>query len=465
MKHHASWSLVVAVVLASGFLAGCVQQEGGDGAGGIKTQCGGTSAATFSGAGAGLLREAASAPSAIGSEVGEAAQPSGGLVIGTLVPLTGSLEAYGGDMERAVEMAVDEINRAGGVNGQQVRVVKEDSQSNAATAPQAFQRLVSEKVSGVVGAAGSAVTGSILEAAKNNNVMVVTPASTSPTLTLDRDNGGYFLRIPPSDALQGKVLAQTVYQDGCRSAVLIAVNNDYGVGLSRVFEETFKSLGGTIKAETVKFPANAQTFSSEVQKAASANADAIVLVGYPQEGVPLMKEAFQRGAMGKSVFFFSEGVRAPAFVTGVGKTSDGKFVLAGLKGTAPTGVASPGFEHFNRTFHEKHGRAPGLFAAESYDATWIIALAAQCASANTGSGIKDNVLKVVNRDGPADVAVSGSNAVLALNSAKAGCGINYQGAAHDFDFDTRGDPKEGVYSVWQVGPDGAITTVRSDVRP
>lgn len=462
MNHQRQIVMGLAIVLLAGSLAGCTQTSNNP-TGAIKTSCG--AAKAVSQASLDLPLSEGASPTLAPAPAAVEEQGSSQLVIGTFVSITGSLAAYGPDSQKGAELAVDEINKAGGVNGQPVKLVHEDDKTDATQAPQGFQNLVNQKVVGIVGAFASSVTGAILDGAKTSGVMVVTPASTSPKLTLERENGGYFLRVPPSDALQGKVLANVVFQDGCKTVTVVEVNNAYGVGLGTVFAQTFQSLGGTVQS-TLKFEEKAQSFSTEVQRASSDGSDAVVFVGYPGEGAPFMKEAYQKGVMSKSVFFFTEGVKAPDFVTNTGKTSAGKFVLSSLRGTAPGAVTTPQFAHFNDSFSTKFGHAPGLFAAESYDATWMMALAATCGAASTGQAIKDNILKVGNKDSPADVGVSGANPTVALTSAKApGCTVNYQGAAHDFNYDSRGDPADGLYTVWQVQEDGTIRDIRTDVRP
>lgn len=472
------------VVLLAVALAGCTEpagtggnQTGGGGTGtggsgvtGVKLHCSpsmtNTTAAPASAAEGGFAL--APAQDLASADAPAEQNATGGLVIGTMLPLTGSLSAFGPDGQNATKLAVDQINAAGGVNGAQVRLEHADDKSTGvADAPQTFQGLRAKGASAVIGGYASSVTGAFLNSAVTNKVMVVTPASTSPGL-VESNNQGYFLRVPPSDALQGKVLGQVVWDDGCRSATVLHLDNAYGQGLARVFREKFTSLGGVVK-NMVAFGENAQTFTSEVQRAGADNSDAVVLVAYPGQGSPVMRDAFQRGIMAKSVFFFSEGVQDPKFVTDAGKDAQNRFILAGLRGTAPGDVQTLPFGSFNQSFSERFGHAPALFAKEAYDATWMIALAAQCAGSNGGEAIKNNIRKVANQDGPTDVPVSGGNVTAvsgALQAARLpGCNINYQGAAHDFNFDANGDPTEGVYGVWEVQADGSIKTVRTGVRP
>lgn len=383
------------------------------------------------------------------------------LVLGTLLPLTGSLAAFGGDMRNGTILAAEHINEAGGVNGQQIRLVHADTRTSPSEAPNAFLNLVNEGAVGVAGAASSGVTGSVLDLAIDNNVVLVTPASTSPDLTSGRDNQGWFYRVPPNDALQGKVLADLVASDGCETAGLIVVNNAYGVGLGDVFRDSFESGGGSV-TNYVKFEEGGTTFSSAVEQVGQGTPDAIVFVGYPEEGGQVVKELFQKGSLSDSVLFFSEGVKDPKFVDQVGQTAGGDWVVAGLRGTTPQVPESNATERFKEAYQEKFNDEPGLFAAESYDAVFVMALAAQVAGENTAAGIKENVRDVWNSPG---TKYDGSQATEAMVDAAAQMDIDYQGAANDFDWDDKGDPRTGIYAHWEVSEDGEIVTTREDIQP
>ncbi len=380
------------------------------------------------------------------------------LVLGTLLPLTGDLEAFGQSMEKAATLAIEQINDAGGVNGHPVTLAKGDSKTSATEAPTAFSSLVNDGVMGVAGAASSGVTGSVMDLAISNGVFVFSPASTSPALTA-RENDGWFARVPPSDALQGQVLASLVWDSGCHDVNILAVNNDYGVGLGEVFQASFEAKGGSV-GEFVKFDPAGTTFASQVEQAGSGGPEAIIFIGYPNTGVQIMKEAFQKGIMNDSVFFFSEGVKDEAgFVQPIGKTSDGAYILAGLRGTTPE-FGTP--EAFKSAYMARWNAEPTLFAAETYDAIMGMALAAAYGGDNSAVEIKENLRTVWNAPGTKFDAQSLSEA---LTAASLGQDIDYVGVSNDFDLDEKGDPTSGVYSVWRVEVDGSISTVESGISP
>lgn len=445
-----------ALLLAASVLAGCFGTVEED----VKTTCGGTAAETR------VVDPAVPAP-AMPAPPESAVQaltlqPLGDpLKLGTMLPITGSLANFGTGMENAARLAIKQINAAGGVNGSPVELVTGDTKTDQTQAATAFTDLVNQGVVGVAGAASSGVTGAILPLAIDNEVFVMTPASTSPALTTERDNMGWFGRVPPSDALQGKVLARMVHDDGCDTVAIMALQNAYGQALGGVFEESFKALGGTV-VRTVLFEAQGTTYTSQVTKAGEGDPDAIVFIGYPAEGGQIVKEAFQKGLMGKSVFFFSEGVKDDEFVTQVGKDSAGKFILEGLGGTTPDAAQTTATTAFKQAYREEYGEDAKLFGAETYDAIMAMALTAAYAGDNTGTAIKDNIRTVYNSPG---TRVSGADVAGALLAAHAKQDVDYVGASGDFNLDANGDPASGLYAYWRVGADGKTVSVRQGIVP
>jgi len=382
-------------------------------------------------------------------------QPGGGPIkIGTLLPLTGELEAFGPDMQAAVELAAEDINNAGGVMGREIQVVQGDSQTDSSQAPQEFNRLVAQNVTAVVGAASSGVTNSVLEQAVDNDVVLITPASTSPALT-NRDNNQLFFRVPPNDLLQGKVMASLLEEDGVDSASTLYVNNDYGQGLSDQFASEFD---GEIVNE-VSFDSDATQFSSEVTEVSNGNPDAIVAVMYPKNGVPLMQEAFTQGLTSETEFYFSEGVFSGDFVDPLGTTEEGNSIVAGCKGTTPEVLLDTGPESFQQRFNKSEGHPPGLFAAQSYDAAIAVALGMSYSQSTDPNDFKKGMQKVWNSPGKKT-----SNVTEALALAQAGQNIDWQGPSGDFDWNDKHDPERGVYGIWQVTEEGDLDVLERGIE-
>jgi ABC-type branched-subunit amino acid transport system substrate-binding protein len=168
--------------------------------------------------------------------------------IGAVVPLTGDLQAYGSSSANGVRLAVDEINQAGGVLGEDLGLSIGDTRTTPQAGVDAANKLASiENVAGIVGAMSSGVTIPVAKSvASQKGVPQISNASTSPTITTLDDNG-YLFRTVPSDALQGVVLGNLAYDNGLRSVSIMYVNNAYGEGLAEEFAKQFEKRGGEVR--------------------------------------------------------------------------------------------------------------------------------------------------------------------------------------------------------------------------
>ena len=151
-------------------------------------------------------------PNASGGNGDNTAQTaSKNLKLGALLPVTGDLSSIGQNMPTTAQLAVDTINACGGVNGEQVILIKEDSQTDPVAGSAAMTKLAEvDKVAGVVGAFASSVSTAALDVAVRNQVMLISPGSTSPVFTQRAKQGefnGYWSRTAPPDTYQAQALA------------------------------------------------------------------------------------------------------------------------------------------------------------------------------------------------------------------------------------------------------------------
>ena len=372
------------------------------------------------------------------------------LKLGAMMPLTGELNALGPDMSNGAKMAVEEVNAANA--GLKIdMLVEDDKTSDSAAAPNTFNRLVGQGVTAVVGPCCSGVTAAVLQAAVDSEVVVASPSATSPALTA-RENEGFFWRVSPSDAVQGKVLANLVKGDNVTSVNLIIINNAYGTGLANVFTQHFQSLGGTV-GRTEKFNEGANEYSSVVTAVCGTNAQGLVIVAYIDNGANILKEINRQNCLAKFKIYGSEGIYKGNGPEGLpqkaGQTSTGAWLAAGVKGTNPE---SGNLSAFNAKFRAKYGHDPAQYSAESYDGVMVLALAALQAKSTKGADIAANLLKVSQGGTKCNTYATCAALILANQD------IDYQGQAHDFDYDDKHEPKQGIYSWWRVNNDGNVET-------
>ncbi len=217
----------------------------------------------------------------------------GVFTVGTLLPVTGSLAFLGPPEVAGVKLAIKDIEAAGGIPGFKIKLSEGDSgDTSTNTASQTVKRLLQEKVDVIIGAASSGVTLTTLDAVTGAGVLQISPANTSPELTLAKDHGLYW-RTAPSDVLQGAFLGQLVLQDGYTKVAIMALQDSYGEGLDANVTKSIEAGGGQIVANVVYDP-KATDFSADVAKVKAAGPEAIVLIGF-DESAQIIQELVKQG--------------------------------------------------------------------------------------------------------------------------------------------------------------------------
>lgn len=387
---------------------------------------------------------------------GGAGGGGGTIKIGILQPLTGDLGSLGGPMADAAKLAIKHVNEAGGILGKKIEGVVSDSQTDPNAARDAMEQLAKvHRVPVVIGPAASSETMATLEVMKANKITVISSSATSPALTT-ADDGGFFFRTVPSDTLQGAVLAQIASKEGYKNAAVIAINNDYGQAFAAVFKESFEKRGGKLAASAFYDP-QGTTFTSEVNSVAAANPDVVILIGYPDKGSVVLREAYQQGLTAKAKFLMSEGMQSDDLASTVGKDNAGKYIIEAMRGTRPAAMG-PTRQQFMDAFQKEYSRASnGPFDAYTYDATVVALLAMQKAGKADGDAIRQAMVAVSSPPGQKVTSIA-----EALKLIKEGKDIDYDGASGSLDMDQVGDPVSGGYEIWVVGADG-LTTVSAQV--
>lgn len=434
--------LATFALVAAPLLAGCAENNDDPGTGGTPT--GSTPTGTTP----------ASTPPTSTTPIGTPTIPTNtnlnlNLKLGLMMPITGALSALGPDMRDGAKMAVDEINAAN--LGLRVEAfVEDDKTTDSAAAPNTFNRLVSRGATAVVGPCCSGVTGAVLESAVQSEVVVASPSATSPALT-DRDNDGFFWRVSPSDAVQGKVLAALVKEDNVTSVAVLAMNNPYGTGIANVFSQAFQAGGGSV-VRTERYNEGSNEFSGAVTPVCASNAQGLILVAYIDEGANILKELNRQGCLSKFKIYGPEGIYRGNGPEGLpvkaGQTSGGAWLAAGIKGTNPESNLTT----YNAKYQAKYSKEPAQYSAESYDGVMYVALAALAAKSTDGRDIADNLLKVANGGTKCNTFQTCAGLL------RAGQDIDYQGASHDFDYTEKHEPARGTYSYWRVTNDGNVET-------
>ena len=312
--------------------------------------------------------------------------------IGVLLGYTGPIESLTPGMADSAELAMTEINEAGGIMGDTLVPVRADSTCvDASAASAAAERLVaSEGVKAIMGADCSGVTIATLNnVALPQGVVMVSPSATSPALTTIEDQGLFF-RTAPSDARQGAVLAEILSGKGVEEIAVTYTNNDYGKGLADSFQAAFEEAGGTVLLTAAHEDGKAD-YSAEVGALSASGAEYLAVFGYAdQGGVGIIRASVDSGAFEK--FVLGDGMFAESLIEAIGSDLDGTI------GSVPWSEGE-GAEAFVALAEAKGVDPDGSFRRESYDAAALIGLAMQAAGSTDPQVFKDKMLDVANAPG------------------------------------------------------------------
>lgn len=312
--------------------------------------------------------------------------------LGLLNGFTGPIESVAGNMARASELAIEEINASGlFLGGRKITSVRADSTCiDAAVATAAAERLVhSDKVDVIIGDGCSGSSAAVLQnVAMPNGILMISPAATSPALSTIPDDGLFF-RTSPSDARQGEVLATVMIDRGLKEVAITYTNTDYGKGLSDSIKSAFEAKGGKVTL-VVPHEDGKGDYSAEVGSLASAGGEALVIAGFlDQGGKGMLQGSLDVGAF--DLFVLPDGMIGDSLAEAIGPALDGSF------GTTP-GSDSDGAVTFAEVL-KTVDLVPGPYMAEWYDAVALAAFAMQAAGSTEGALVKEKVFDVANAPG------------------------------------------------------------------
>lgn len=365
------------------------------------------------------------------------------LLIGGVLPLSGESAEFGGSMAKGMELAAEQINACGVLD---VELQIEDDGTDEQTAIGAIQKLVNvDDAPAIVGSVASRITLAIADTAIGAERVLVAPGSSSPVLT-DYDDDGYLYRTLPSDLDQAPAISIVAEKKGFEQVNVIALNDDYGKGLSAAFKESFEAAGGTVGTTRLIDPKGVD-FAADVRAALADNPDAVLLAVFPETGTAVLRALAQQGAVGETPLLLMNGLAVGGFPEEAGVDLDGEV------GVRPTS-AGPGNDYFVEEFQASFDTAPGYATSNAYDAAMLIALAAAAAGDSSGEAIRDNIT-AVSMDGD---EYTPEQICDALEAAAAGEDINYNGASSNADFDDNGDLATPVFDEWTF-KDGEPTRV------
>ncbi|MGY4878642.1 ABC transporter substrate-binding protein [Vreelandella aquamarina] len=368
--------------------------------------------------------------------------------VGFLGGFTGGIESLTPPIFDGARLAVEQVNAQGGLLGGQELVMPtgDTTCSDASAASNAADRMVNtEQVTAIVGAL---CTGATIAAANNaavpGGVLMVSPASTAPAVTAIDDNDLVF-RTVPSDAFQGEMLAKLLLEKGIDYVAVTYVNNDYGSGLSDAFTTAFEAGGGEVAA-SLGHEDNRADYRSELGSLSVSGAETLVVLAYADtSGQTVLRQAYEGGMF--TQYVGADGMVGDSLIEAIGAD-----VLDGMIATRPGSPDLPGTEIFNSAAEEAGYDPSSVFAAQAYDAAFLVALAIEQNGSAEREGLSEALRSVSSA--PGEVILPGEWE-KAVELIAAGTEINYEGASGTHEFDENGDVPGVV--VEMVVEDGTFT--------
>ncbi|WP_327085738.1 ABC transporter substrate-binding protein [Nonomuraea sp. NBC_01738] len=375
------------------------------------------------------------------------AEGDGVLALGTLLPRTGNLAYLGPPMFAGVDLAIKEINAAGGVLGKQVTVSHTDSgDTTTQIAGQSADSLLAKKVDAIVGAASSSVSTTVLDKITGSGTLMFSPSATGIELTNAKDDGLFFRTAPP-DVLQGRVLGDLAVSQGDETVAILAMQDTYGVGLADATEQAVTAGGGQV-VEKVVYDPKAADFSSDVAKIKAKNPKGIVLIGFAETSKVVQELVKQGLTAAKHHWYMVDGN-----LSNTAYLRFPKGTLLGVKGTLPGSEAPEAFQKRLLAVDPKldvFGYGP-----ESYDAVNLIALAAEAARSDAGPRIAAELMEVSKGGEKCEDFSS------CLQLLKAGKDLDYDGVSGPVEFNEAGDPTTATIGIYEFGPGNTFNAAKA----
>jgi branched-chain amino acid transport system substrate-binding protein len=415
---------------------------------------------TWALAAAAVVLAGVAAFAAAGARAGSTARCSFNLRIGDVLPFTGDLAAYGGNLDKAAKLAVNVQNAAlrqlGLANRIRVRIVdSQDGQTQASASVEAAKKEVGERVSVIIGEMASSATIPMAQSVTiPSRIVLISPTSSAPQITSLKDNG-YVWRAYPSDTLQGKVLAQAAVSNFGKGAVVnVGARNDaFGTALEQLFEAEYKKLGGKI-GQSISWNPDQPTFDTEAGQLVSGSPKGWVIIDFPETFLKFAPSLVRTGKWDASRTLMTEALKNTETLDKIGSP------VVGLSGTAASAAGGPAGNALHSLWNKQvKGAKPYTgFEGTAFDAANVAFLAALRGCSSAPVKIKSNLRAVSGPPGKAVTFLQMKQAIKLLLAKK---DINYEGAFSPVDFDVNGDIGSAVYEIWQYKGSGQIATLRT----
>ena len=361
-------------------------------------------------------------------------QASGEIVFGQLIGVTGSYAPFTPPAIAAANIAIEEINAAGGVMGRDVRLVTEDNRSTVDGAIAGFSKLTSVSNVSVLGSLESDGQVALFDQIEQRQLPNI--CSSCGTTFLDSKGGKFSFRVAASDSDAGIIVAQVARDAGVKNLAMIVQNTEGASGPAEVATEAFEKTGGSITRVSIE--PGASSYNSEVAKAFEGNPDALYVGTGVEAGIPILREIERRG-YDKPIYV------SPDLITHeVAALSNADQLSAAL---TAFDTASPAYKSYAERFTAATGDQPepGMYDANNYDQYILFALAMEAAQSTNGADVAGKIIEVASGPGKEVYSFQEGKDALA-----AGEDINFQGASSTLDMNEFGNLESPLLAVLTV---------------
>ena len=331
------------------------------------------------------------------------ADPGGTIKVGVYGDLSGQTSSFGQSTKNGAQMAADEINAAGGINGRQVQLIHEDDQGEPGKAATVVAKLINQdQVRALIGEVASSNSIAAAPNAQEAQVPMISPSSTNPKVT---QIGDYIFRVCFIDPFQGEVMAKFAFNTlkAKRAAILYDSNSDYSKGLVQFFKQSFTKFGGEIVTEQA-YAQRDRDFTGQLTQIRSVNPDVIYVPGYYQEVGVIAKQTKQLGI--NAPLLGGDGWDSPQLWELGGEALNGNYLSNHYSVDDP----SPAIQKFVADYRAKFGNAPDALAALAYDAMMVLADSIKRAGGTECAALRNAIAQTTN--------FKGVTGVISLNAER-----------------------------------------------
>ena len=309
---------------------------------------------------------------------------SGPILVGYYGDLSGRTSSFGQSTKNGVEMAADEINKAGGINGRTIQIITEDDQGEPNKAATVVTKLINQdKVQALLGEVASSNSLAAAPKAQEAKVPMISPSSTNPAVT---QVGDYIFRVCFIDPFQGEVMAKFSANNlkAKKAAILYDFNSDYSRGLYQFFKRSFTGLGGQIVSEQ-SYTQGDRDFSGQLTAIRSVNPDVIYVPGYYGEVGVISNQKKQLGI--KAPLLGGDGWDAPQLWQLGGASLNGNYISNHYSVDDP----SPAIQKFVADYKARYNVLPDALAALGYDSMKVLADSIKRAGSTESGKLRDAI--------------------------------------------------------------------------